>query len=167
MSKTKLAEKKELPAEIKPEWPEQLTLEVRKKIFGKMSSGARPLTAFRAAGIKDRTYYDWRQKAALQQEPLAAFFLDLARAEAELEIKLVKLIIEAAEQKKDWVPAMTFLERRYPELYGKRPVETGKQQPLMIQIVHNRGGKPGEEKEKVTTEIAIGLDGIIDNRNGA
>jgi hypothetical protein len=44
----------------------------------------------------------------------------LKAAEARAEADFVAVVKEAAQVKREWLPAMTFLERRHPERWGRR-----------------------------------------------
>jgi len=48
----------------------------------------------------------------------------LKKAEAQAEAELVRVVRETATKKKEWLPAITFLERRHPDRWGRRDKTT-------------------------------------------
>jgi len=82
-------------------------------------------TACQLCGIHETTLNGWLHqadddlKAGLETEFTRLFFA-LKEAEAKAESSLVDVVREAAEVKREWLPAMTFLERRHPDRWGRR-----------------------------------------------
>jgi hypothetical protein len=68
--------------------------------------------AAQAAGIHRRTFYDWL-------EAYPAFAQKVEEAETELRRVLVSIVMQEALKKQNWVTAMTMLERRWPEEFGR------------------------------------------------
>jgi hypothetical protein len=80
------------------------------------------------AGISESTYYAWleRGRSVLESSPVPAaerpyleFLQAVTRASAEAEVEAVALIRKAARDG-DYLAALRFLERRYPERWGNR-----------------------------------------------
>lgn len=87
--------------------PSKFTKRVRETILRHLRLGAHRETACARAGINERTFYIWREKAAAGQVRFAEFFDDIAQAEAEREGLQVAMIMKAAA--KDWKAAAWLL----------------------------------------------------------
>ena len=85
-------------------------------------------TACNLCGITDACFRQWRDRAEqddtrglTEDESLyLRLFTALKKAEAEAESKLVDVVRKSAVEDKQWLPAMTFLERRHPDRWGRR-----------------------------------------------
>lgn len=72
-----------------------------------------------ALGINVRTFQSWLQRGKNEKRGIKKDLYDaIERAEAEAVARNVALIQTAA--KKSWQAAAWWLERRYPQYYGKR-----------------------------------------------
>lgn len=81
--------------------------------------GVSPEIAARAAGIAASTYYLWRSKGRETQDgPYSEFSEAIENAIAECEARALRVIQRAAP--KNWQAAMTMLERRFPDRWGRR-----------------------------------------------
>jgi transposase len=114
----------------KPGRPTTLTDVVAEKIIAYVEAGNYVLTAAAACGISRRSFYDWmkRGRAELdaleggaEPEPNEELFADFAArveiATAAAEIAALKDVRSATER---WQAAMTYLERRFPDRWGRR-----------------------------------------------
>ena len=70
----------------------------------------------------------------------AKFYLELERANAIAQEKLVKTVYEEGTKNKNWLAAMTMLERKNPELYGRNNI--------------SRGAASGDGQIKIHIELA-------------
>lgn len=71
------------------------------------------------AGIGERTIYSWMEKGAKAKKgPYKQFLQALKKAEADAAVSALQLVLQAA--KDNWTAAAWWLERRYPELWGRR-----------------------------------------------
>ena len=109
----------------------KLTPELQETILQTMRGGGYAITACQRAGICEDTLYTWLQKGSEGKEPYAAFAESFKRAEADAETQAVATVLKVAFDPQDpnWQAAMTYLERRHPERWGRRVVEnrvTGK-----------------------------------------
>ena len=113
-------------------------------------------------GIGETTWYRWLQegeqaKSGLKRE----FWESIKKAEAVPEIRNVNIIQKAAED--NWQAAMTYLQRRFPERWGRRDFQVNGE------IQHT--GKDGEPIEidnkinldKLTEQELILLEKILTN----
>ncbi len=93
-----------------------------------VSRGNYAVVACELAGSSAVSLYAWLKQAAederngLSEEESLYLSLSksLKRAEAEAEDRLVAVVREAAEVKREWIPAITFLERRHPDRWGRK-----------------------------------------------
>ncbi len=81
--------------------------------------GDPPLVAARMAGVDRATFYRWLEQG--QKDEAAGHYRDfrdtIERAQAAFQDDMLGVISSAAgtrEQPKNWVAAMTLLERRFP-----------------------------------------------------
>lgn len=98
--------------------PHKLTPRVRKIILDCIVAGNYLYTAMEAAGVTYQTYMGWLQQGKDGVPPFSSFLVDVKKAMADAEIKLVKTIDAAAL--KEWTAAAWLLERTRPEKFGKR-----------------------------------------------
>lgn len=70
-------------------------------------------------GIHQSTWYNWLQEGAAAKSGMKReFFETIKKAESHAEIRNVGLIQKAAES--DWKAAMTYLERKFPDRWGRK-----------------------------------------------
>jgi hypothetical protein len=108
----------------------KLNDEMIDKIAGIIASGNYVKTACDIVGISETTYYDWMQKGKAGKKPYAKLSEAIKKAEAVAEAKRVQTILEASEEQ--WQAAAWYLERRYPDRWGKKVNVDGN---LGVQIV--------------------------------
>lgn len=85
-------------------------------------------TACNLVGVWPETLIRWIHQAedddakGLTEEESIYIRLHQAikKAESQAEARLVEVVREAAEVKREWLPAMTFLERRHPDRWGRK-----------------------------------------------
>ena len=93
-----------------------------------ISKGNYPTVACQLAGIDWHTLQKWiklgSQELTEDNPNSESIYLRLVtalkRAEAQAEAELVNVVRESAMVKKEWLPAMTFLERRHPDRWGRK-----------------------------------------------
>lgn len=105
--------------------PTKCTPETQTVILNALERGNYAVTAARLAGIDEATYYNWVKAAGEGREPYAAFLKSVKEAESKAEddaLKRVQLGATGTEWNPGphWTSAMTFLERRWPDRWGKR-----------------------------------------------
>jgi hypothetical protein len=79
--------------------------------------------AFRLVGLNHQTGFDWL--ALGRREPDAypeyvQLLADIEAAEARVRTEMVERVVAASKVPKNWTAAMTYLERRDPENWGRR-----------------------------------------------
>lgn len=107
--------------------PIKLTAELQDKICSYIAQGNYLVVACKAVGIHPQTLRNWLEQGETDIESgtnsiYCDFMLAVQTAEAEAESAMVAVVREAAIQRKEWIPAMTFLERRHPDRWSKSDV---------------------------------------------
>lgn len=101
-------------------------------------------------GIGESTWYRWlsegeQAKSGLKRE----FWEAIKKAEAVPEIRNVNIIQQAAEE--NWQAAMTYLQRRFPERWGRRDFQVNGE------IQHT-----GKDGDSISVESRINLDNLTE-----
>ena len=86
------------------------------------------ITACSLCGISEPAFYGWINQAEKDynngltddESPYLRLVKALKKAEAKAEAEFLSVVKEAAVKKKEWLPAMTFLERRHPDRWGRK-----------------------------------------------
>lgn len=124
--------------------PLKLDEELIKKLSGYIAKGSYAITACQCCGLAEKTFYDYinqgnRDIENNEETIFSQLVKSLKSAEAECEHALASMIKETALDKKEWLPAMTFLERRHPERWGRRDrlqVDENKQVQINVVVKH-------------------------------
>lgn len=99
--------------------PTDLTPTLQRKIVCMVRDGVSPEVAARAAGVTGRTYYLWMARGREEEDGLYFQFLqDVEKAVAECEARAIHVITKAFPT--NWQAAMTLMERRFPDRWGRR-----------------------------------------------
>lgn len=99
--------------------PTKLTPERRQRLVEAIEAGSYYETACTYAGIDYSTFRLWMVKGEAQKKgKYYEFFEAITRAEADAEAHAVE--IWRAAMPNDWRAAQTFLERRYPQRWGRQ-----------------------------------------------
>lgn len=101
--------------------PHKLTPEIQERLIEALRAGNYIETACQYAGLHKTTYYQYQ---ALADEPdPPAWAVDFANAvkeaRAQAEVRNLTLIQKAAKDAKHWTAAAWFLERSYPNRWGR------------------------------------------------
>lgn len=105
--------------------PTKFTPEVRERILIAIRAGNYIDTAAQSAGINKDTFYSWMAKAETSGAPKEYYDFadDIKKARAEAEIQAVGVIQQAANRG-TWQAAAWYLERSYPDRFGRTRIET-------------------------------------------
>ncbi len=119
--------------------PTKLTPAVSAAICESVRGGAWIETAAAAAGVDASTVHSWLRRADDKEdcgEPFIAFSLAYKKARADAELEAISVIRGAMP--KTWQAAAWYLERSYPERWGRRVIATEKEGsvPFLVQL-HN------------------------------
>ena len=97
----------------------KLTPEVREKIVSAIRAGNYAYVAAEYAGIGTSTFYHWLQKGNEAKQGIYREFLEaIKKAESEAEVRAVAIVQQSMGQ--NWQAAMTFLERKFPDRWGRK-----------------------------------------------
>jgi hypothetical protein len=101
--------------------PSKLTPEVEKKIIDAIRTGNYYEAACAYAGINYTTFYRWMEKGEKAKSgKFCKFCKAVKQAEGDAEARIVYQW--ASKTPEDWRAAQAFLERRYPERWGKKDI---------------------------------------------
>ena len=97
----------------------KLTPEVQEKIVSAIRAGNYANVAAEYAGIGERTFYRWLHNGQEAQSGIyRQFWRAVKSAERESEVRAVAIIQKHMAD--NWQAAMTYLERKYPDRWGRR-----------------------------------------------
>ncbi|MCH9647761.1 MAG: hypothetical protein K0U98_05950 [Deltaproteobacteria bacterium] len=97
----------------------KLTPEVQTKIVTAIRAGNYACVAAEYAGITEATFYGWLRRGREAGKGIYFEFLQSVKgAEREAEVRAVALVQKHMEG--NWTAAMTFLERKFPQRWGRR-----------------------------------------------
>jgi hypothetical protein len=99
--------------------PTKLNPELIIEICDKIERGVTQKTAALTSGITEHTFHNYINRGKQETEGIYfQFFQSLKKSQANLKATYEQLIFDAAH--KDWKAAMTYLERKYPDEYGRQ-----------------------------------------------
>lgn len=105
--------------------PSKLTTKVQDKIVVAIRSGSSPEGAAQYAGIDRSTFYRWLDQGRRARSGSYRRFREaIEKAKADLETMVAAKVIKGINEGKLEL-AIQFLERRYPELWGRREALKG------------------------------------------
>jgi hypothetical protein len=134
----------------------KLTPETQKKIVDAIAEGNYLETAAAIGGVTYTTLNNWMKKGEQASSGAYVEFLEaVKKAEAEAEALRVSRINRAGRAG-NWQADAWYLERRYPDRWGKR-----------VQEVTGKDGGPLEYVQRVQELTDSELERIILSRSGA
>lgn len=107
--------------------PSKLTPERAEEILSLVRAGNYPETAAKACGVSPAAFYNWKARGEEhrngngtpeRERRFVEFVEGLEKAESEAEARAVQVVVRAGFE--HWQAAMTYLERKYPERWGRR-----------------------------------------------
>jgi len=111
--------------------------------------GVSPEVAARAAGIAASTFYLWRAKGREQPDSNYAEFSEaIENAIAECEARAVRVITKAFPT--SWQAAMTLMERRFPDRWGRRE---------RIDVYEHE--RVRQEAERIAARFGVPVDEVL------
>jgi hypothetical protein len=128
----------------------KLTPEIQKTICDHLRDGCYAVTACAQAGISESTYYLWLQKGETGRRPYSEFSESVKKAEADAEVRLAGIVMRVglAPDNPNWQAAMTFLERRFPQRWGRRMQLAGdKENPIKVETTTTASFEGWSEEE--------------------
>lgn len=140
--------------------PTKLTPELQQKFIDALAAGNYLRVAANYAGITYTTFYRWLEKGkTIGSGPYHEFCDAVEKAQADSEVARIERIIKAAKTG-IWTADAWYLERRYPERWGRHLHEmTGKDgealPPLSnITVFLPDNGRTREDPEAADTDAA-------------
>ena len=113
---------------------DKLTPQRQQALVDRIKAGAHYETAAKSAGIGYVTFRRWMMRGETAESGRFRDFYDaITQAEHEAELRAIATWVQQMPQ--DWRAARDFLERRFPDRWGKR-VSHGfdQSQPLRVQM---------------------------------
>lgn len=100
--------------------PSKLTPKIQEKIVMAIRAGSSPEGAAQYAGIDRSTFYRWMEQGRRARSgPFRKFRDAIEKGKADLETMVAAKVIKGINEGKLDL-AIQFLERRYPDLWGRR-----------------------------------------------
>ena len=97
----------------------KLTPELQETLVQAIRAGNYALVAVQYAGISRSTFYRWMQKGQKAATGLyREFYEAIQLAESQAEVRAVAIL--QSHMQDSWQAAMTFLERKFPERWGRK-----------------------------------------------
>lgn len=133
--------------------PNHLDDETTKKVCDAIRGGNYLETAAAYAGVPRSTLHDWLRRGRKGQEPYDAFVAEVEEALGAAETGFVVRVATAARDPRHWTAAAWWLERRFPDRWGRRD-----------RVEHT--GKDGGPIEVVdgAAKVAAKLDELAERR---
>jgi hypothetical protein len=101
-----------------PGRPPKVTAEITQTVANAIAAGNYQRTAMQLAGISESAFYQWLEWGREGREPYKEFAEAIEKAQAQAEARNVAIIETAARE--TWQAAAWWLERRYPDRWGRR-----------------------------------------------
>ena len=158
-----------LPAKVKKAGrPKALTATKKRNFLAAIKVGVPLSMACDAAGINVSTFYNWKNR--LDREPegseLWAFFQEIKKREAQGLQENLERILAAAAEPRNWTASAWWLERRYPQHFGKAvqvsadvKQTTVDRKEVVLQILTD------EKTRDIANQLAFQLAGQIDGES--
>lgn len=113
--------------------------EVHEHIVEAIKKGASRTAAFSSTGLAADSIFNWMRLAKSHPERYPEYVRlleDIEREEADVQIKMSEVVVNAALSGNPnmWPAAMTYLERRDPENWGKRDKTTIEADKPLVQV---------------------------------
>ncbi len=96
----------------------KLTPELQDDVVKRIRAGNYIKVACQAVGISHTAYFDWLKKGQEGKSPYAEFLDAIKKAESEAHVNYVAIV--ASHAPKQWQAAAWWLERRFPDKWGRR-----------------------------------------------
>ena len=95
-----------------------LTPELQDDVVKRIRAGNYIKVACQSVGIGVSTYFEWLKKGEEGRQPYAEFTEAIKKAESEAHVNYVAIV--ASHAPTQWQAAAWWLERRFPQLWGRR-----------------------------------------------
>ncbi|GEO26677.1 hypothetical protein AAC03nite_24620 [Alicyclobacillus acidoterrestris] len=135
----------------------KLTPDLQKRLMSFIAAGNYVEVACAASGISTTTFYRWLEQGEKAKSGIYREFRDAYKqAEAVAEMKRVKTIQDAADLG-DWRAALAYLERRYPDRWGRKDrvqadVNHSGEVTAKVQFVAEWGGGDADKDDETSED---------------
>lgn len=119
------------------------------RLLASLSEGNYRETACRVAGISKQTFYNWLKKAETGDEGAIRLVDAVEKAEALAESDTVRNVRNASKLPQFWAAGMTWLERKSPEKWGRRPEDSSAPR-VIVQV----GGQASDVKVLIQSGLS-------------
>jgi hypothetical protein len=145
-----------IPGKLPRGRPSKLTPKLSKKIELALKSGASDVKACQFARLARNTFYEWMRKGRADEElgidsPEREFYLMVEESKAIPAIRAGAVVVKALPE--DPRLALAFLEKRYPEDYGRKAIDIRNTHELNVAIEMSP-----EEEQKQALKAAFILE---------
>lgn len=97
--------------------------DVVERLLAGLRDGLPRDAACQQAGLSRRTFYTWQRRAKEGYAPAGALVEAIEQAEAVAEAEHLENIRRAGQHVPQWTASAWYLERKYPERWGRRTRE--------------------------------------------
>jgi hypothetical protein len=96
----------------------KLTPELQEEVVKRIRAGNYIQVACEAVGISHTTYFNWIKKGEEGKRPYVEFLEAVKKAESEAQVNYVATV--ASHARDQWQAAAWWLERRFPDKWGRK-----------------------------------------------
>lgn len=101
--------------------------------LSELEAGVHMEPAAALAGLSPNTVRSWLKRGEANEEPFNVFLRAYKRARGNAEARITRNIIKASELPQYWAAGATYLERTYPDRWGRR-TEDSSAPRIVVQI---------------------------------
>ena len=134
----------------------KLTPTLQDEIVKRIRAGNYIKVACQAVGISHTAYFDWIKKGEEGISPYSEFLYSVKKAEAEAHVNYVAIV--ASQAPNQWQAAAWWLERKFPDKWGKKEKIDIKQELVTskeVETIEARFSHPSaKELNKYVNEIS-------------
>ena len=122
----------------------KLTPEVQQRIVQAIRGGNYRDTAAAYGGVEEATLYNWMKWGEERGEGIYFdFFRAVKEAESHAELEMVAQVRLASRDAKNWAASMTWLERKFPQKWGRHE-RTEHSGEIKIRMIDETSDKDSE-----------------------
>jgi hypothetical protein len=104
-----------------------------KLFLSELDAGVHMEPAAELAGLTPNTIRNWLKRGEAHEQPFDAFLRAFKRARANAEARITKNVLKASELPQYWAAGATYLERTYPDRWGRRQEDSSSPR-IVVQI---------------------------------
>jgi hypothetical protein len=104
-----------------------------KLFLSELDAGVHMEPAAELAGLAPNTVRNWLKRGEAGEQPFNTFLRAFKRARANAEARITKNVLKASELPQYWAAGATYLERTYPDRWGRRQEDSSSPR-IVVQI---------------------------------